>query len=1169
VKKAETAQYFDGLGRPKQIVNVKASPTEKDVVTIIEYDGFGRQTKDYLPVPQSGTQNGAIYPNPLGNASSVYGAEKIYAEKVLENSPLDRIQKQIQPGNTWTNKPVKFDYQANIDGEVKKYTFGTSWGTDNATTHSVPTIDFYGDNQLYKNTVTDEDGNLSIEFKNGRGQTILARKLVVPGDNIQQGFTTQPTSVYADTYYVYNAYDQLAFVISPLASAKPSLSQTDLDELCYQYRYDGRNRMVEKKLPGKGWEYFVYDNQDRLVMTQDANRKENGEWIFTKYDQFGRVAYTGITQDSSSRNTLQALLKTKGSNNVERKTSGFAYTGLLVYYDNDTTKNYPNTFTKILSVNYYDTYPADKPNLSTLGFSQTFITDDAQNNNISTKSLPVAAYLNNLETNSWTKTYTYYDGKGRPLAVYEKNYLGGYTKTESVLDFTGLPQNTTTKHKRKNADTETVIFEEFIYDSQNRLVQHLHQVNGGAKESLAYNQYNELGQLIHKRTGGDQNGNNYMQSADYSYNIRNWLTGINLDGNGNVRTDKIFSYKINYNNPLEGLAKPNNEVATSITPRFNGNIAEISWSISGSGVKRYGYVYDKLNRLQAGLYQNPTNPTSNENSERLTYDLNGNILTLKRSSYVIGTAASLIDNLNYAYTGNQLTNIDDLSNDPNGYEGGNNTISYDANGNMIDMLDKNIINIDYNILNLPTELIIAPNSNTNVSIDYLYRADGTKLKKTNVTEIIGIKDTTTTTHTTEYLDGFQYLNSTRTGGLGTAEPGGGSLPGLIPDPEDLETDVALEREAFQPVEEAGKIAPGGGGDQQAIDTTELQFVTTAEGFYSFTENRYIYQYKDHLGNVRLSYANNNNVLEITDQNDYYPFGMNFLSPNSEAYFGQGSYKNYKMQSQELQETGFYAYKWRQYIPDVGRFFGIDKLSEKYPTWAPYVFSGNRVIDARELEGLEPYVLFNTRERAAANFGKQYNGASIINKREYVASIYSKVIDGKTYYAYNKPIQGGAHGIDEEAAKASRIIPAGTKESAFIHTHGNDDYGPGNNYDDQNFSGQKRDGKGDIGYAQKNNLDAYLVTPEGSLKYYDVGSDTEKTLRTDMPSDPNNETPRKNNINPTLNPNPSMGDTIKIPSSNTKPNTVRLDGGLKAIDDNRKREESMMNMKTVPNPFSSN
>lgn len=40
-------------------------------------------------------------------------------------------------------------------------------------------------------------------------------------------------------------------------------------------------------------------------------------------------------------------------------------------------------------------------------------------------------------------------------------------------------------------------------------------------------------------------------------------------------------------------------------------------------------------------------------------------------------------------------------------------------------------------------------------------------------------------------------------------------------------------------------------------------------------------------------------------------------------------------------------------PRIGRFLSIDPLVKKYPYWTPYAFSGNRVIDSRELEGLEP------------------------------------------------------------------------------------------------------------------------------------------------------------------------------------------------------------------------
>ena len=59
-----------------------------------------------------------------------------------------------------------------------------------------------------------------------------------------------------------------------------------MNDLGYQYKYDGRNRLVEKKIPGKGWEYIIYDALDRPVMTQDAVQRLSNEWLFTKYDVF-------------------------------------------------------------------------------------------------------------------------------------------------------------------------------------------------------------------------------------------------------------------------------------------------------------------------------------------------------------------------------------------------------------------------------------------------------------------------------------------------------------------------------------------------------------------------------------------------------------------------------------------------------------------------------------------------------------------------------------------------------------------------------------------------------------------------------------------------------------------------------------------------------------------
>jgi hypothetical protein len=53
------------------------------------------------------------------------------------------------------------------------------------------------------------------------------------------------------------------------------------------------------------------------------------------------------------------------------------------------------------------------------------------------------------------------------------------------------------------------------------------------------------------------------------------------------------------------------------------------------------------------------------------------------------------------------------------------------------------------------------------------------------------------------------------------------------------------------------------------------------------------------------------------------------------------------------------YTYRMHDPRVGRFFAVDPLTKKYPYYSPYTFSGNRVIDAIELEGAEPGVIIGS------------------------------------------------------------------------------------------------------------------------------------------------------------------------------------------------------------------
>jgi RHS repeat-associated protein len=86
-------------------------------------------------------------------------------------------------------------------------------------------------------------------------------------------------------------------------------------------------------------------------------------------------------------------------------------------------------------------------------------------------------------------------------------------------------------------------------------------------------------------------------------------------------------------------------------------------------------------------------------------------------------------------------------------------------------------------------------------------------------------------------------------------------------------------------------------------------------------------------------------------NDYYPFGLTFNS-----YQRENSVPNkIKFQGQEHIDDlglGWDSFKWRNHQPDIGRFFNIDPLAEKFAYNSPYAFAENKLGLGIELEGME-------------------------------------------------------------------------------------------------------------------------------------------------------------------------------------------------------------------------
>jgi RHS repeat-associated protein len=669
----QTVQYIDGLGRPLQTVQVKGNPTaSKDVVQPITYDAFGREAIKYLQYTTT-SSDGSYKPNAIGDQGSFYASPPSgvvntsfpFSQAVYEPSPLNRTLEQGAPGNDWqpansntgSGHTVKLSYGSNSTGEVVLWLANSNGATGTSS---------YDAGQLYKTVTADENGNQTIEYKDKEGHVVCKK--------VQSG-----ANAYLSTNYVYNDLGNLSYVIPQVPGTYPtSFAETDavFVNYIYGYHYDERNRLVQKKIPGKDWVYMVYNQLDQLVLTQDGTHRTAKQWLVTKYDAMGRVILTGLFKDTASPVLTQAQLQTNiyGAAQYEMPIgTGLGYT----------SNSYPASNT-VFTVNFYDNYSyPGNPYNTTVSNTLT------QPTGLLTAS-KTAVLLPDGTFGPMLWTVDFYDSKGRLAQTYQQHYLNGGT-TASDYDETAFAYNfndqvtQTTRHHYTQANTTSpalTVGTAYAYDHMGRKTQTHEQINGGTNVLLSQEDYNEVGQVMTKHLG------NSIQNIGYTYNERGWLTGSSAP---------LFAMQLNYN--------------AGSAPQWNGNITSQSWGTPGSLGKRYDYTYDQLNRLTAGV------STDGNTENNIGYDPLGNITSLNRA----GTFSQV---LAYSYTGNQLTSVTNSGSAFRSY-------GYDTNGNATS--DGQGHAIAYNMLDLPGNI-----SGKNLS--YTYDATGRKLRKVSGTDTTNYVD---------------------------------------------------------------------------------------------------------------------------------------------------------------------------------------------------------------------------------------------------------------------------------------------------------------------------------------------------------------------------------------------------------------------------------------------
>jgi RHS repeat-associated protein len=899
--KIKTYKYFDGFGRLLQDIIEGATPAGKDLIQLYSYDGFGRQTKSYLPFEYTSVSTGEPYQDratAISNQASYYTTgttagkipydAKPWVQSGVEESPLQRLLKQGSVGNGFqTDEHYKtVNYRASVSGDnVKK------WAPDGSSAST------YSANELQVSEGTDEASATIAVFTDKMGRMVLKRQQV----------TSTPT--WLDTYYIYDLLGNLAWVVPPKAVAKLSSiggtwNVTSVPNLVFSYVYDYKNRVIEKKVPGAEVVYIIYDPLDRVVLVQSGNLRSSNKWLYSKYDASGRVITEGVYTDAThtTRSGMQSYvdgLSCYGSSSTtyyEARTTGTAS-----YYTNSC---FPTSGTEERLYYYYDDYDTDNDGSADFAYSSQGLSGEGPVTAL-TRGMPTAINKRIIGASNWLRSVSFYDKRLNPLQVKSDNQLRALLQdhTTTVIDFAGR-LNIKNEYHSTSSTANITVRADYSYDVMKRLTEVGQVINSSSRVIVARYEYNALGSLVDKKLHST-NGTSYLQSVDYRYNIRGQLTSINnstLTSDGGTTNDEsndLWGMDLLYEQQ-EYCAPGSCDVEViNNTANWTGRISAVKWkaSVSGGNTDQRAYVfsYDLAGRMSAAKYIAYNNSTTgwtkhpNGYNEEVSYDENGNIATMLRKA-VITASVTTIDSMSYDYgtaaDNNQLLNMTESGSNSYGYRNftsNSSGYSYDNNGNLTADAKKGTT-ITYNELNKPVRIT---DTSTSKYVEYGYDAAGVRLSKT-------VYDGSTT-KTYNYIAGQFY-----------------------------------------------------------DENNALSYFSMAEGRVRNASGTFIYEYfiTDHQGNVRVSFEDNGSGTAVVRQeNSYYPFGMAMpgntipSSPNKHLY-NAGS----ELQDEFSGIIDYYSTFFREYDPVLGRFNGVDPQASATMELSIYHYSFNDPVNFNDPMG---------------------------------------------------------------------------------------------------------------------------------------------------------------------------------------------------------------------------
>lgn len=388
--------------------------------------------------------------------------------------------------------------------------------------------------------------------------------------------------------------------------------------------------------------------------------------------------------------------------------------------------------------------------------------------------------------------------------------------------------------------------------------------------------------------------------------------------------EQVFTVTVYPENDLFGMHLDyyNGEEELQAEPYKNGNVSWTKWKVANRAVQYYGFQYDVLDRIENAYYEARYLKEEVEssgapyvsiqkihqnryNAFNFTYDGAGNIQSLSRNGFM-DCSPGMMDELTYLYNGNRLETVTEQSNTQFGFQNSS-SYTYDGAGNLKTDTGKGINTpIDYSYLNLPKQI-----TNNEGTLKFWYDAAGEKLKK----EASGSSN-----YNKKYVNGVEYR-------------------------DDVLESIFI-------------------GDGRIIKEKVINSET------GLPEERYRYEFTltDHLGNARISFSDlddsnyitladdpnteeETEVMEILQENHYYPFGMNMEG----GWIAQTGVENqYQYNGKEINEDfgiDWSDYGARWYDASIGRWNGVDPLAEIYINETPFGYTANNPIKYIDPNGM--------------------------------------------------------------------------------------------------------------------------------------------------------------------------------------------------------------------------